>query len=65
MVQLDGSGCVIRINQRFLGESRLPMDKVIGRRLMDLLADPDPRITRQFISRLLQPSRGGQYANAG
>jgi PAS domain S-box-containing protein len=57
MVQLDGNGRVVRINQRFLDNAGLPMEGVVGRRLTDLIADPDPRITSQFIGRLLQPFR--------
>jgi PAS domain-containing protein len=48
MVQLDGEGRVMRINQMLLNESCLPMELLIGRTLSGLLADPDPRITRQF-----------------
>lgn len=57
MVQLDGNGRVMRINQRFLDDARLPMEFVVGRRLTDLIADPDPRISSQFIGRLLRPFR--------
>jgi PAS domain-containing protein len=55
MVQLDGDGRVMRINKQLLNESGLPMELIIGRGLTELLADPDPRITRRFVSRLLRP----------
>jgi PAS domain S-box-containing protein len=57
MVQLDGSGRVMRINQRFLEESSVPTESVVGRRLTDLLADPDPLISSQFVRRLVQTLR--------
>ena len=57
MVQLDGEGRVMRINQMLLNESCLPMELLIGRTLSGLLADPDPRITRQFVYGLLRPFR--------
>jgi len=55
MVQLDGEGRVIRINQRLLRDSGLPMECLVGRSLTTLLADPDPRINKQFVHRLLRP----------
>jgi CheY-like chemotaxis protein len=57
MVQLDGEGCVMRINQKLLNEAGLPLEQLVGRSLVDLLADPDPRITTHFVSRLLRPFR--------
>jgi CheY-like chemotaxis protein len=57
MVQLDGEGCVMRINQKLLNEAGLPLDCLVGRSLADLLADPAPRITTHFVSRLLRPFR--------
>lgn len=57
MVQLDGEGRVMRINQKLLNDSGLPMEHLIGRSLTDLLADPDPRVTRQFVYKLLRPYR--------
>ena len=62
MVQLDGDGRVMRINQALLNESRLPMELLVGRTLTGLLSDPDPRITRQFVCRLLRPFRPVQQA---
>jgi PAS domain-containing protein len=65
MLQLDGNGRIMRINQQFLEESRVPAESVVGRRLTDLLADPDPLIATQFIRRLLQPLRPPHPAFAG
>jgi PAS domain S-box-containing protein len=64
MVQLDGDGRVMRINQQLLNESGLPMECLIGRSLNDLLADPDPRVTRHFVSRLLRPFRPARKVHA-
>jgi PAS domain-containing protein len=55
MVQLDDEGRVMRVNQKLLYCSGLPLECLVGRRLSDLLADPDPRITTQFVYRLLRP----------
>lgn len=60
MVQLDGNGRVMRVNQKLLAESGLPMEAVVGRRLTDLISDPDPRIASQFVGRLLRPFRPAQ-----
>jgi PAS domain-containing protein len=57
MVQLDGEGRVMRINQKLLDDSGLPIELLIGRSLTSLLADPDPRVTKQFVSRFLRPFR--------
>jgi len=64
MVQLDGNGRIMRINRQFLEESSVPTESVVGRRLAELLADPDPLITSQFIRRLLQPVRPPHQAFA-
>jgi PAS domain-containing protein len=57
MVQLDGYGRIVRINQTLLDESCLPMELLIGRTISGLLADPDPRIATQFVHGLLRPFR--------
>ena len=57
MVQLDGEGRIMRINRKLLDDSGLPMERLIGRSLTALLADPDPRITKQFVYKLLRPFR--------
>ena len=64
MVQLDGNGRIMLINRQFLEESSVPTESVVGRRLAELLADPDPLITSQFIRRLLQPVRPPHHAFA-
>ena len=55
MVQLDGHGRVMRINRKLLSQADLPMELLIGRRLADLIHDPNPRITQRFLSMLLRP----------
>ena len=64
MVQLDGEGHIMRINQKLLLESGLPMEQLIGRSLTALLADPDPLITKHFVYRLLRPFRSMPHALA-
>ena len=57
MVQLDSSGRVMRVNQALLRDSGVPMESLVGRRLSELLADPEPLVSRQFVHMLLQPSK--------
>jgi len=57
MVQLDASGRVMRVNQALLRDFGVPMESLVGRRLAELLADPEPRVSRQFVHMLLQPSK--------
>jgi hypothetical protein len=34
----------------------VPMESLVGRRLSELLTDPEPLVSRQFLHMLLQPS---------
>jgi CheY-like chemotaxis protein len=61
MLQLDNDGRVMRINRKLLNQTDLPMERLVGRRLTDLIDDPDPRITQRFISQLLRPRRPLQH----
>jgi PAS domain S-box-containing protein len=58
MVQLDGNGCIVRVNQALQRESGVPAESLIGRSLTGLSMDPDPRIARDLMHTLLQ---GGTF----
>lgn len=54
MVQLDGNGHIVRVNQSLLRESGVAAESLVGRTLTGLSADPDPRIAKQLMHKLLQ-----------
>ncbi len=58
MVQLDGNGCIVRVNQALQRESGVPAESLIGRSLTGLSMDPDPRIAKDLMHTLLQ---GGTF----
>jgi PAS domain S-box-containing protein len=53
MVQLDGTGHIVRVNQALLRESGVTTESLIGRTLTGLSMDPDPRIASQLMPKLL------------
>lgn len=53
MMQLDGSGCIVRVNRTLLEETGVPAESLVGRTLTGLSMDPDPRISRDLLRRLL------------
>ena len=53
MVQLDGNGHILRVNQALMRESGVAAESLIGRTLKGLSMDPDPRISKQLLRRLL------------
>ncbi len=57
MLQLDASGRVMRINDALLKASGVPLESLVGRTLSELLADPEPAVSRRFIHMLLQPAK--------
>jgi PAS domain S-box-containing protein len=59
MMQLDGSGCIVRVNRTLLDETGVPAESLVGRTLTGLSMDPDPRIARDLMQKLL---RGGAHA---
>ena len=70
MLLLDASGRVMRINEALLKAAGVPMESVVGRALSELLADPEPAVSRCFIHMLLQPDkaimrspRGARHTN--
>lgn len=59
MMQLDGSGCIVRVNRTLLDETGVPAESLVGRTLTGLSMDPDPRIARDLMQKLLH---GGAHA---
>lgn len=54
MIQLDADGRIERVNEALLLETGISAEKVLGRTLTGLNMDPDPRIARDLIPRLLK-----------
>jgi len=59
MMQLDASGCIVRVNRTLLEETGVTAECLVGRTLTGLSMDPDPRIARDLLHKLLQ---GGTQA---
>jgi PAS domain-containing protein len=59
MMQLDASGCIVRVNRTLLEETGVAAECLVGRTLTGLSMDPDPRIARDLLHKLLQ---GGTQA---
>jgi PAS domain S-box-containing protein len=59
MLQLDASGCIVRVNRTLLDETGVPAESLVGRTLTGLSMDPDPRIARDLLQKLLH---GGTQA---
>jgi PAS domain S-box-containing protein len=53
MVQLDGNGHIVRVNQALMREAGVAAESLIGRTLKGLSTDPDPRISKQLLRKLL------------
>ncbi|HTW62269.1 MAG TPA: response regulator [Terracidiphilus sp.] len=53
MMQLDASGCIVRVNRTLLEETGVPAESLVGRTLTGLSMDPDPRIARDLMQKLL------------
>lgn len=54
MVQLDAEGHVVRVNKALERESGVAAENLVGRSLTGLSMDPDPRIGKQFMNKLLK-----------
>jgi len=54
MVQLDADGRVVRVNKALERESGVAAEELVGRSLTGLCMDPDPRIAKQLINKLLK-----------
>jgi PAS domain S-box-containing protein len=59
MLQLDASGCIVRVNRTLLEETGVEAESLVGRTLTGLSMDPDPRIARDLMHKLLH---GGAHA---
>jgi len=53
MLQLDGTGHIMRINHAMMQESGIPAEKLIGRTIAGLAKDSDPRIAKHLMHQLL------------
>jgi PAS domain-containing protein len=56
MVQLDGNGCITRVNEALLRETGVKVESLLGRSLTGLSMDPDPRIAKDLMHMLLEAS---------
>lgn len=54
MIQLDAHGRIERVNEALLIATGIPADQVLGRSLTALNLDPDPRIAKELIPKLLK-----------
>lgn len=54
MVQLDTEGRIVRVNKALVRESGVEAESLLGRSLTGLSMDPDPRIAKQLMHKLLQ-----------
>jgi PAS domain-containing protein len=54
MVQLDAEGRVVRVNKALERESGIMAENLVGRSLTGLCMDPDPRIAKELMSKLLK-----------
>jgi CheY-like chemotaxis protein len=54
MIQLDAQGRIERVNEALLMATGIPADQVLGRSLTALNLDPDPRIAKELIPKLLK-----------
>jgi PAS domain S-box-containing protein len=57
MMQLDGEGRIERVNEALLLEAGVAADRVLGRTLTGLNMDPDPRIAKDLMPKLLKNTR--------
>lgn len=56
MVQLDGNGCITRVNEALLRDTGVKVESLLGRSLTGLSMDPDPRIAKDLMHMLLEAS---------
>jgi len=54
MLQLDGTGHIMRINRAMMQESGVPAERLIGRTISGLAEDSDPRIAKRLMHQLLK-----------
>jgi PAS domain S-box-containing protein len=53
MLQLDGTGHIMRINHALMQESGIPPERLIGRTISGLARDSDPRIAKRLMHQLM------------
>jgi PAS domain S-box-containing protein len=54
MVQMDSLGKITRVNKAMVEQSGVGADAIVGRSLTGLKSDPDPRISKGLIGKLLR-----------
>jgi PAS domain S-box-containing protein len=54
MVQLDSTGMIVRLNEAMIKKTGMDPSNVVGRSLTALTMDPDPRIARDFVHKVMQ-----------
>jgi len=54
MVQLDSGGNIVRLNEAMLKRTGMDPANVVGRSLTALSMDPDPRISHDFLDKVLE-----------
>lgn len=54
MVQLDADGHIVRMNKALERESGVAAESIVGRSLTGLCMDPDPRIAKHLMTKLLK-----------
>jgi PAS domain S-box-containing protein len=54
MVQLDENGRIARVNEALLHETGVSSENLLGRTLTGLSMDPDPRIAKDLMHKMLQ-----------
>ena len=54
MMQLDAEGRIVRINEALLVETGISAGRVLGKTLTGLNMDPDPRIAKDLIPKLMK-----------
>ena len=54
MVQLDEDGRIARVNEALLQEAGVKAETLLGRTLTELSMDPDPRIAKHLMDKLLE-----------
>lgn len=54
MVHMDAQGTITKVNRALLEQSGIGVEAIVGRSLTGLKMDPDPRISRDLVNKLLR-----------
>jgi PAS domain S-box-containing protein len=54
MLELDGDGFILRVNEAMLKETKMDASIMVGHSLTGLMMNPDPRMSRGLVHKLLQ-----------